>query len=84
MSKRKHEPVTIDTTTTGNHAAGNYLTPTDDVSEIAPHISADSLVWIEKEDQAKQGMARQGDMRSARAAPDHPHIGHVEGSGQVQ
>lgn len=84
MSKRKREPVTIDTTTTGNHAAGNYLTPPADVSETAPQLLDDSRVWIEREDQAKQGMARKGDMRTAQAAPDHPHAGHVEGNGEVQ
>lgn len=83
-AQRNKEPQTIDTTLTGNHPSGNYLTPTADVDALAPRIEATGLIWIEKEDEAKQGMTRKGDMRNAQAAPDHPHIGHVRGSGESQ
>jgi lipopolysaccharide export system protein LptC len=83
-AQRNQEPQTIDTAATGSHASGNSLTPAADVDTIAPRIEATGLIWIEQEDQAKQGMARKGDMRQARAAPDHPHVGHVRGSGESQ
>ncbi|MFZ5817002.1 MAG: hypothetical protein ACOY93_17200 [Bacillota bacterium] len=83
-AQRNQEPRAVSTTLTGNHATGNYLTPQADVDAVAPSIQANGLVWIEKEDDAKQGMARKGDMRNARAAPDKPHIGHVRGSGESQ
>jgi len=84
MSEERREPVSIDTTVTGNHGAGNYLTPPAGVSEIGPQVRDESRIWIEREDQPKQGMARKGHMKSARAAPDHPHVGRAEGSGQPQ
>lgn len=84
QEQRNQEPRTIQTTTSGTHPAGNLLTPADDVDQLAPSIEATGLIWIEQEDQAKQAMARKSDMKGARAAPDHPHIGHVEGSGEVQ
>lgn len=82
--QRNQEPQTISTTLTGNHPTGNHLTPKADVDALAPRIEATGLVWIEKEDMRKQGMTRKGDMRNAQAAPDHPHIGHVRGSGESQ
>lgn len=83
-AQRNQEPQTIDTTETGNHPTGNYITPEAGVDALAPRIEATGLIWIEQEDQAKQGMARKGDMKHAQAAPDHPHIGHVRGSGESQ
>lgn len=83
-AQRNQEPQTISTSRTGTHATGNHLTPQADVDAIAPRIEATGLVWIEMDDEAKQGMARKGDMKGARAAPDHPHIGHVRGSGESQ
>jgi len=83
-AQRNQEPRTIDTTTTGNHPTGNYLTPSADVDSLAPQLETEGLIWIEMEDQAKQAMTRKGDMRNAQAAPNHPHIGHVRGSGESQ
>jgi hypothetical protein len=83
-ASRNMEPQTIDTTVTGNHPAGNLLTPAADVDGLAPRIEATGLIWIEQGDQAKQGMARKGNMKNAQAAPDHPHVGHVRGSGESQ
>lgn len=57
--------------------------PPDGVDEVAPEALDESQIWIDKVDHAKQGMARKGDMTGARAAPGRPHIGHVEGSGEV-
>lgn len=84
QAQRNQEPVAVSTTLTGNHPTGNYITPKADLDAIAPQIKAEGLIWIEQEDQAKQGMARKGDMRNAQAAPSHPHIGHVRGSGESQ
>lgn len=83
-NQRNQEPQAVDVTPTGTHAAGNTLTPSADVDALAPQMEAEGLLWIDQEDQAKQGMARKGDRRHAQAAPSHPHIGHVRGSGESQ
>lgn len=84
QAQRNQEPQTIDTTVTGNHPTGNSLTPPADIDTIAPRMEATGLVWIEREDLRKQGMARKGDMKGARAAPNHPHVGPVRGGGEIQ
>jgi len=81
---RKNEPQTIATTTSGTHPAGNYGGPgaQDGISLPPPEKAAE--IWIEKEDQAKQGMARKFDLKGAQAAPGRPHLGHAPGSGEAQ
>lgn len=78
--QKQQEPITIDVTTSGTHPAGNYKSE-DDIQ--FPSIK-NTEIWIEQEDQAKQGMARKFDLKHAQAAPDHPHVGHVPGSGESQ
>jgi len=84
MAEENREPRTISTATTGSHATGNYLNETAEQDELAMDIGTEELVWIEREDQAKQGMARKGDMRNAQAAPDHPHLAQRDRSGGRQ
>ncbi|MBP2018363.1 hypothetical protein J2Z79_001771 [Symbiobacterium terraclitae] len=82
MAKRNHEPEAVKTTLTGTHAAGHHLNEAAEFGRAAA-VSTDDLAWIEREDQAKQSMARTGDMRSAQAAPDRPHpAGHPETGGR--
>lgn len=83
-NQRNQEPMTIDTTLTGNHPGGNYLGSVMEDQGRLPPPAAVADVWIEQEDQAKQGMARKSDMKGAQAAPGHPHIGHEAGSGESQ
>jgi hypothetical protein len=83
-AQRNQEPETIDTTLTGNHPRGNYMTPQQPATELLPRVEATGLVWIEREDLRKQGMARKGDMKNAQAAPNRPHFGHTRGSGEIQ
>lgn len=45
-------------------------------------VNPDRLIWIDREEQAKQGMARKGDPENAKAAPDHPHTGDEQGGRQ--
>ena len=80
---RYPEPTTIDTTTSGTHGAGNYLTE-EGIGPLPEPSPRTTEIWIEQDDQAKQGAARKFDFKAARAAPDHPHIGHEPGSGEVQ
>lgn len=82
--QRNQEPETVDMDLTGTNPAGNSLGPEMSIAEQVPRIEATDLIWIEQADQAKQGMARKVDMRNASAAPNHPHIGHVPGSGEIQ
>ncbi|HYG58003.1 MAG TPA: hypothetical protein VD902_08080 [Symbiobacteriaceae bacterium] len=82
-AQQNQEPVTIDTTMTGNHPAGNYIRSEEAVAETMPPLQAASI-WIEQRDHAKQGMARKFDMRNATASPGRPHVGHVPGSGEIQ
>jgi hypothetical protein len=82
-AQRNQEPMTIDTTTTGNHPQGNFLGGLPNEGKLPP-ADAVADIWIEQEDQAKQGMARKFDLKGARAAPGHPHIGHDAGSGESQ
>jgi hypothetical protein len=83
-NQRNAEPKTIDTTLTGNHPTGNYITEEQGIR--LPEADAAAEIWIEQDDQAKQGMARgfRVDPKQAQAAPSHPHIGHVRGSGEIQ
>lgn len=83
-AQRNQEPAAIDTDPTAIRPAGNSLTPTLSAGAQAANLEQDGLLWIEQEDQAKQGMARKGNMRGARAADGHPHIGHTPGSGESQ
>lgn len=83
-AQRNREPLTIDTTLTGNHPRGNYQSGPVDFAQLDQRIRQDGLLWIEQEDQAKQGRARKFDFKNAQAAPGHPHIGHVPGSGEIQ
>lgn len=83
-AQRNQEPVTIDTTETGNHPTGNYLGGVTADQGRLPDPDAVADIWIEQEDQAKQGMARKFDLKGAQAAPGHPHIGHEAGSGESQ
>lgn len=73
IERRNHEPEAAKTTVTGAHAAGHHLNEAAEFGRAAA-VSTDDLAWIEREDQAKQGMARKGDMRNAQAAPDRPHL----------
>jgi hypothetical protein len=82
-AQRNQEPLTIDTTLTGNHPSGNYLGGVPTEGRL-PDPDAVADIWIEQEDQAKQGMARKFDTKGAQAAPGHPHVGHEPGSGEVQ
>jgi hypothetical protein len=82
-AQRNQEPLTIDTSTTGNHATGNLLGGAAAEGQL-PDPQAASEIWIEQEDHAKQGMARKFDLKGAQAAPGHPHIGHDAGSGESQ
>ncbi len=82
--QRNQEPGAIDMDPTANIPMGNTLTPTLSPGAQAKNLEQDGLLWIEQEDQAKQGMARKGDMRGARAADNHPHVGHTPGSGESQ
>lgn len=70
---RSREPGSVSTSVTGAHATGHHLNEAAERGEPARDVPLEGLVWIEKEDQAKQGMARTGDMRDAAAAPDRPH-----------
>lgn len=82
-TRRHQEPHTIDTTPTGNHPAGNYL-GSDMLDEgRLPDPAAASEIWIDQTDHAKQGMARKSNLREATAAPNHPHVGHSPGSGDM-
>ncbi|HEY3363773.1 MAG TPA: hypothetical protein VGK74_01800 [Symbiobacteriaceae bacterium] len=81
QKERYSEPVTPDTTPTGTHGAGNYIM--DEGVGPLPDPSV-TEIWIEQEDQAKQGKARKFNFKRAQAAPDRPHIGHVPGSGESQ
>lgn len=83
-AQRNQEPGAIDTDPTAVRPAGNTLTPTLSPGAQAANLQQDGLLWIEQEDQAKQGMARKPDMRNARAAENHPHLGHTRGSGESQ
>jgi hypothetical protein len=83
-AQRNREPKSIDTTLTGNHPTGNYRNEPISIAEQAPRIEATGVIWIEQDDQAKQGMARKTDLKDAQAAPGHPHIGHQAGSGESQ
>lgn len=38
------------------------------------HTERNGRIWIERDEQAKQGMARKENMRDAQASPSHPHI----------
>lgn len=82
-AQRNEEPGAIDSDPTGNLPGGNTLTPTLSASAQAKNLQQDGLIWIEREDQAKQGMARKGDMRNARAADNRLHFGHTPGSGDA-
>jgi len=73
MTRRNREPEAVSTTVTGTHASGHHLNEAAEQGRAA-EVPTDGLVWIEREDQAKQGMARKGDMRNAQAAPDRPHL----------
>lgn len=83
-AQRNREPKSIDTTLTGNHPTGNYRNEPMSIAEQAPRIEATGLLWIEQDDQAKQGMTRKANLQGAQAAPGHPHIGHKAGSGESQ
>lgn len=69
---RRQEPEAVRTSVTGTHATGHHLNEAAERGRRA-EVPAEGLVWIEQEDQAKQGRARKGDLRSATAAPDRPH-----------
>jgi hypothetical protein len=74
MDKRPHkEPDHIDVSTTGTHATGNSLHTKNTLPET------EGLIWIEADDQAKQGKANKGDPLHAQAAPDHPHFSSTQG-----
>lgn len=85
-NQRNKEPMTIDTTLTGNHPRGNFLNSVmEDEGKLPPH-EAVADVWFEQEDQAKQGMTRGfrvPDMKAAKAAPGRPHVGRDSG-GEIQ
>lgn len=83
-NQRNAEPKTIDTTLTGNHPTGNYRMEEQDMQ--LPEAEAAAEIWIDQPDQAKQGMARgfRVDPKQAQAAPNHPHVGHEPGSGEIQ
>lgn len=84
MAEQQNEPTTISTATTGSHATGNY--PLEPAEHEAAELDqpTEGMIWIERKDQAKQAMARKGDMRSAQAAPDHPHLAERSRSGGRQ
>lgn len=81
-AQRNQEPITIDTSMTGNHPAGNYLRAEEAATKLPPLEAAS--IWIEQRDHAKQGMARKFDMKNAQAAPGHPHVGPAQGGGEIQ
>jgi len=81
---RKHEPGSVSTSLTGTHATGHHLNEAAERDKAATDVPMEGLVWVEKEDQAKQGMARKGDMRGATAAPDRPHLPGRPGQGGRQ
>jgi hypothetical protein len=83
-AQRNQEPRAVDSTITGNHLTGNYFPGQLPNQGQLPSIGAAVEIWIEQKDHAKQGMARKFDLKGAQAAPGHPHIGHVEGSGEIQ
>lgn len=80
-NQRNEEPETIDTTLTGNHPQGNYL---NGGKMGLPNPDQSRDIWIEQEDQAKQGMARRDDLSRAQAAPGHPYIRDSRGGGESQ
>lgn len=82
QNRRYPEPTTVDTTETGTHGRGNYRT--EEGINIPEPTAEMTEIWIEQDDQAKQGMARKFDFKHAQAAPDRPHVGHVPGSGESQ
>lgn len=48
------------------------------------HTERNGRIWIEREEQAKQGMARKENMRDAQASPSRPQIvgrGEEQGKG---
>lgn len=38
------------------------------------HTERNGRIWIERGEQAKQGMARKENMRDAQASPSHPRV----------
>ncbi|MGE5675413.1 MAG: hypothetical protein ACM3XM_16305 [Mycobacterium leprae] len=67
----QEDPKIVDTDIIGTHTTGHY--PADGSIEMpSPDVAK---LWIEREDQAKQGMARKVDMKHAQASPSHPHEG---------
>jgi|GEM_PF-2975565 len=84
--QRYSEPLTVDVTTTGTHATGNYLGPEERAEPGALPPLEVAEVWFEQKDHAKQRNERglRVEMKRASAAPGHPHIGHDKGSGELQ
>lgn len=80
-NQRDDEPTVVDTTETGNHPRGNYL---NGGKMGLPNPDEAKDIWIEQEDQAKQGMARRLDASNAQASPGHPYIRNSQGGGEVQ
>ncbi|MDF2627984.1 MAG: hypothetical protein K0R39_1815 [Symbiobacteriaceae bacterium] len=80
-NQRNEEPTTIDTDNTGTNATGNYL---NGGKMGLPNPDHARDIWIEQEDQAKQGMARRDDLSRAQAAPGHPYIRDSRGGGESQ
>lgn len=82
-AQRNQEPIFPDVSTSGTHGTGNFRTGPDvPFAQKAARIIEDGLAWIDQDDHAKQGMARQGEPAEAEAAPDHPHVGDLQGGRQ--
>jgi hypothetical protein len=81
--EKQSEPIVIDTDPTATIPGGHYrdggVTQEERIKAAASEREG---IWIEREDQAKQGMARKGDP-NPQAAPGHPHIGPTKGSGLI-
>lgn len=76
------EPTVIDTDPTGNTPRGHYRDQGVSMQErIKAAAREDEGIWVDRKDQAKQGMTRNPPRHDAQAAPDHPHTGPAPGSG---
>lgn len=81
--EKQSEPTIIDTDPTGIIPGGHYRDGGVTQAERMKAAASDREgIWIERDNQAKQGMARKGDP-DPQAAPGHPHLGPTKGSGPI-